>query len=61
MKRAEKREPKPKNAMEGIPGMSAYQHLGGHPGYGVGQFPQQGTFTVYLTIVEVIVHTRRLE
>ncbi|XP_068704480.1 RNA-binding protein Musashi homolog 2-like [Montipora foliosa] len=44
VKRAEKREPKPKNAMEGIPGMSAYQHLGGHPGYGVGQFPQQGAY-----------------
>ena len=44
MKKAEKREPKSKTAMENIPGMSAYHHLGAQPGYAAGQFGHQGVF-----------------
>ena len=48
MKRAEKRDSKPSNAMGGMSGMSAYQqhpggHPGGHPVYGPGAYAQQGT------------------
>lgn len=46
MKKAEKREGKPRGGMEGMLGMNAYQqHPGTHPGYGAGQYPQQGLLT----------------